>query len=111
MHTLTHVGGGLMNTFDPFAEQFSQPNRGKSSSYISLNVVPGPNRSNSMFGYNDAISKVTPIEGSFICVDNSRRKLSDMGKFKINGRNVHNNRSNERPQSLLVNERARFVKF
>ena len=46
-----------------------------------------------MFGYIDPVKKVTPIEGSFICMDNNRRKLSDLGKYKIDGRNVLNNRS------------------
>ena len=38
-------------------------------------------RSVSMFG-NNGPKKVAPIEGSFICLDETRRELSDLGNYR-----------------------------
>jgi len=65
-----------------------------SSSYLSVmsNGSRQP-RSNSMIGKTIPASnhvsnaKLAPIDGSFIVVDESRRKLSDMGNYKHISRN------------------------
>ena len=46
-------------------------------------------RSNSMIGKTIPVSdrKQSPIDGSFICVDERKRKLSDMGNYRNIGRN------------------------
>jgi len=63
-------------------------------------------RSNSMMiSKPQTIKKQAVIEGSFIMLDDAKRKLTDMGQFRSIG-----NSADVRAQKDIIDRRSRFVK-
>ena len=65
----------------------------------------GPRANSMMISKPQTIKKQAVIEGSFIMLDDAKRKLSDMGQYKSIG-----NRADVRAQKDIIDRRNCFVK-